>query len=338
MTEGHVVVTGANGFIGRHVCSKLIEAGRTVTACVREGADDSTLDNCLGAMKLCRFLPGQEARLAKVFDQANAVIHLAGRAHVMHETVSDPLAEFRKVNVRFTSNLASLAVRSGVKRFIYLSSIKVNGEATEGRPFLADDPPGYCDPYGQSKWEAEEALQDTAAGSGMEWVIVRPPLVYGPHVGGNFLALMKHVFRRTPLPIGRLRNSRSLVSVYNLSDLLGVLVDHPNAANQRFLVSDAEDISTLGLVRQLATAMHRDSWLLPLPESFLKMLGSALGKRSAAQRLCSSLVLDRRKTAETLGWKAPEPFERSLRRTAEWFLSSAAALRLARRGKPREES
>jgi nucleoside-diphosphate-sugar epimerase len=316
-----VVVTGANGFIGQHLCRKLAESGREVTACIRERADEAVFGDHSGFLKVFRLSSlGLEADLSPVLRNAEAVIHLAGRAHVMRETAKNPLSEFRVVNVRGTENVASIAARSGVKRFIYLSSIKVNGEVTEGRAFQADDQPGYCDPYGQSKWEAEERLQEIAAGTTMEWAIVRPPLVYGPGVRGNFLALMNWVFRRIPLPFGSLHNSRSLVSVYNLSDLLCLLVDHPGAANRRFVVSDPEDISTPELVRRIAAALHRSPRILRCPKSALEMAGTLLGQKAAVQRLCSSLVLDRRKTSETLGWSAPLSLEWGLDRTAEWFL------------------
>jgi UDP-glucose 4-epimerase len=321
MKMKHVVVTGANGFIGQHLCRALVESGREVTACVREQVDASVFDDIYDSLRLCH-LPasGLGADLSPVLRNADVVIHLAGRAHVMHETAENPLSEFRKVNVGGTESLALAAAQSGVKRFIYLSSIKVNGEATDKRLFFADDRPGYCDPYGQSKWEAEECLVQIAAKTDMEWVIVRPPLVYGPEVRGNFLALMKCVFRRIPLPVGSLHNCRSLVSVYNLSDLLCLLLDHPGAANNRFLVSDREDISTPELVRRIAVALHCSAQIVHCPEAVLHLAGTLLRQSAAVQRLCSSLVLDREKTCKCLGWSAPITLDRGLDRTAEWFL------------------
>jgi nucleoside-diphosphate-sugar epimerase len=240
----------------------------------------------------------------------------------MHETAEDPLSEFRKVNLSGTESLALAAVRCGVKRFIYLSTIKVNGEATYAQPLFADDRPGYSDSYGQSKWEAEECLIRIAAKTDMEWVIVRPPLVYGPEVRGNFLALMKCVFRRIPLPVGSLHNSRSLVGVFNLSDFLCRLLDHPGAANNRFLVSDRNDVSTPELVRRMAAALHSSAQIVRCPEAVLHLAGTLLRQNAAVQRLCSSLVLDREKTSKYLGWSAPMTLEWGLDRTAEWFLSS----------------
>jgi nucleoside-diphosphate-sugar epimerase len=239
----------------------------------------------------------------------------------MRETADDPLSEFRRVNLDITKSFALAAVQCGVKRFIYLSSIKVNGEATDGRPFFADDQPGFSDCYGQSKWEAEECLVQIATETDMEWVIVRPPLVYGPEVRGNFLALMKCVFRRMPLPVGSLHNCRSLVSVYNLNDLLCLLVDHSGAANNRFLVSDREDVSTPDLVRRMAVALHCSAQIVRCPEKVLYLAGNLLRQNAAVQRLCSSLVLDREKTNKCLGWSAPTTLDWGLDRTAEWFLS-----------------
>jgi nucleoside-diphosphate-sugar epimerase len=318
----HVVVTGANGFIGNHVCRQLVQSGKKVTACIRAQADASLLAGIPGPLSIHRMRSlGGDSDLARVFSSAEGVIHLAGRAHVMHETAAHPLDEFRKVNVGGTEALASMAAEQGVKRFIYMSSIKVNGEATDGRPFHADDAPGYSDPYGQSKWEAEERLRQIAAGTNMQWVVVRPPMVYGPGVRGNFLTLFRSVFRRLPLPLGSLHNRRSLVSVFNLSDFVCLLLDHPAAANSRFLVSDQQDLSTSDLLRRMAQALHCPSRILPCPAAALHMVATVLGRRSATQRLCSSLVVDTQKNSDFLHWSAPTTLGWGLSRTAEWFLT-----------------
>jgi nucleoside-diphosphate-sugar epimerase len=322
MILGRVVVTGANGFIGSHLCRRLVESSKEVTACIRAQADASLLAAIPGHLRIHRIPSvGGDADLARIFLSADAVIHLAGRAHVMRETVAAPLDEFRKVNVGGTANLASLAAQQGVKRFIYMSSIKVNGEATNGHPFRADDPPGFSDPYWQSKWEAEERLRQIAAGTTMQWVVVRPPLVYGPGVRGNFLTLLRAVFRGFPLPLGSLHNRRSLVSVFNLSDFVCLLLDHPAAANSRFLVSDQHDLSTPDLLRSIAQALHRPSRILPCPEAALHVAAAVLGRRSATQRLCSSLVVDTQKATDSLRWSAPTTLSWGLSRTAEWFFT-----------------
>ena len=258
----------------------------------------------------------------KAFENADVVVHLAGRAHVMRETQKDPISEFRKVNVDGTQSMVQSALRYGVQRFLYISSIKVNGEETKGRAFTADDPPGFVDPYGQSKWEAEESLKEITKGSTLEWVIVRPPLVYGPGVRGNFLSLLNLAYRGIPLPLGSVRNRRTLVSVYNLCDLLCVLVDHPAAANQCFLVGDTEDLSTPDLIRAVGTALGRSPRIVAFPPSLLLKFSRLLGKEGVMQRLCSSLIVDRQKTSVFLDWRAPLSFNDGLQRTAEWFLAS----------------
>jgi nucleoside-diphosphate-sugar epimerase len=322
MSLKRVLVTGANGFIGRHLCRRLVEAGQEVTACIREEADTSVLTAISGPLKILR-IPSfaATADLAPVLSSVDRVVHLAGRAHVMRETVRNPLDAFRSVNVGGTESLASLAAQQGVRRFIYMSSTKVNGEATNGNPFCADDPPGYCGPYGQSKWEGEERLRQIAEEANMQWVIVRPPLVYGPAVRGNFLTLLRSVFRRLPLPLGSLHNRRSLVSVFNLSDFVCLLLDHPAAANNRFMVSDQHDISTPELLRCIAEALHCPSRVFPCPEAALRMAAALLGRRSATQRLCSSLVVDTQKATDSLCWSAPTTLSWGLSRTAEWFFT-----------------
>jgi UDP-4-keto-D-QuiNAc 4-reductase len=323
MNPKQVLVTGANGFIGQHLCRRLVESGQEVTACIREEADASVLTAIPGPLKILR-IPSLAATadLAPVLSSVEVVIHLAGRAHVMRETALNPLYEFRRVNVDGTEALASLAAKRGVRRFIYMSSIGVNGEATNGNPFCADDPPGYCGPYGQSKWEAEERLRQIAAEANMQWVIVRPPLVYGPGVPGNFLALLRSVFRGLPLPLGSLRNRKSLVSIFNLSDFVCLLLDHPAAVNNRFLVSDQDDISTPELIRGIALALHCPSRIIPCPEAALHMAAMVLGRGARIKRLSSSLVVDRQKGEQSLHWSAPTTLEYGLSRTAEWFLKT----------------
>ncbi len=329
MSDHRVVVTGANGFVGQHLCRRLVEAGKQVTACVRENADATRIQDLNGPLRLCRVSSlDSEIEVARIMRDADAVIHLASRVHVMQDRAADPLSEYRKVNVAATRTLARTAIQNGVRRFIYVSSVKVNGEATEQHSFSADDAPGYCDPYGQSKWEAEECLRQIASDTPMDWVILRPPLVYGPQVKGNFLTLMKFVMRRLPLPLGSVQNKRSLVSVYNLSDLLCRLVDHPAAANNRFLISDPEDISTPDLIRRIAEALRRPPRIMRCPESLLTLTGSLFRQEAAMQRLCSSLVLDKQKTRELLGWTPPFDLNSGLDFTARWFREATARMAL----------
>jgi UDP-glucose 4-epimerase len=252
-----------------------------------------------------------------------AIIHLVARVHVMHDPEPEPLKAFREINVKGTERLCRQACEMGVRRFIFVSSIKVNGEATNGHAFRADDAPNFQDPYGQSKWEAEERLKSIAEEAGMEWVVVRPPLVYGPGVRGNFLTLLSCVSRGLPLPLGGVHNQRSLVGVQNLANLLNVVIDHPAAAGKRFLVKDGEDVSTPELIRKVAMALHRTPRLIPIPESLLLTAGTLLQRRPAVERLCGSLVVDTTETNAILQWTPPHSLDSGLQSTARWFLNGA---------------
>ena len=242
----------------------------------------------------------------------------------MNEQAAYPLAEFRRVNVDGTIRLARQAAQAGVKRFIFLSSIKVNGEATQlGHPFLADQPPAPEDPYGISKREAEEGVRVLAQETGMEVVIIRPPLVYGPGVKANFLAMMRWLKRGIPLPLGAVtENRRSLVALDNLVDLIVTCLGHPAAANQTFLVSDAESLSTAALLRRMGDAIGRPTRLIPVPVPMLQLGAGLLGKRGMAQSLCGSLEVDISKTRDLLGWTPSISVDEGLRQTAEAFMQS----------------
>lgn len=251
----------------------------------------------------------------------DVVIHCAARVHVMLEQATDPLIEFRRINVEGTLNLARQAALGGVRRFIFLSSIKVCGEVTRsGWSFTADDPVSPSDPYGISKLEAEQGLLALAKESGMEVVIIRPVLVYGPGVKANFLSMMKWLNKRAPLPFGSIHNRRSLVALDNLVDLIVTCIDHTAAANQVFLVSDGEDMSTTDLLRRLGDAMVKPARLIPVPAWLLKLGAMLIGKKAMAQRLCSSLQVDITKTRELLGWTPPVSVDEALRKTAKHFL------------------
>ena len=243
------------------------------------------------------------------------VIHLVARVHVMHDTETDPVTAFCVVNLQGTLNLARQAAASGVKRFVFISSVKVNGESTEpGHAFTEDDAPNPQDAYGQSKHEAEQGLRQLSADTGMEVVIIRPPLVYGPGVKANFAALMRAVQRGWPLPLGAVYNQRSLVALDNLVDLIVTCITHPQAANQTFLVSDGEDLSTPDLIRRMARAMNRPARLLPVPVWALKAGALLLGKGDAVQRLCGNLQVDISKSRTLLGWNPPVSVDEGLRR------------------------
>lgn len=241
----------------------------------------------------------------------DTVIHLAARVHMMNDTSTDPLAEFRRVNTEGTLNLARQAAEAGVRRFIFLSSVKVNGETGFFRESDVEDPQ---DPYAISKCEAEQGLRRIAAETGMAVVIIRPPLVYGPGVKANFQSLMRAVGKGVPLPLGAIDNRRSLVGIDNLVDLIVTCIDHPAAANETFLVSDGEDLSTPELVRRIARALGKPARLFPVSPALLKAAATLLGRREAVERLLSSLQVDISKTRDLLGWRPPVSVDAGLTR------------------------
>ncbi|MDQ6717856.1 MAG: NAD-dependent epimerase/dehydratase family protein [Gemmatimonadota bacterium] len=264
---------------------------------------------------------GENADWRVALGGVTTVVHTAARVHQMHDKAADPLAEFRAVNTLGTLALARQAAASGTQRFVFVSSIKVNGEETSpGAPFAADDPPSPRDPYGISKSEAEIALRELGRETGMEIVIVRPVLVYGNGVGGNFLTMLRWVARELPLPLGSVHNLRSIVARANLADLLATCVVHPAAANDIFLVSDDEDISTTELIRRLAAGMGKRARLIPVHPAALSAAARIAGKKDVAHRLLSSLQVDISKTRRILGWSPPVSSSMALAETAREFL------------------
>lgn len=317
-----VLVTGASGFIGKRLVATLETRGRDVRAAVRTTASmpgrskhDSVLVGDIDATT------SWKTALAGV----ETVIHLAARVHVMQDRVRDPLAEFRRVNVEGTLNLARQAVEAGVRRFVFISSIKVNGEATlPGQAYTADDTPAPADAYGVSKLEAERALLDLAKTTALEVVIIRPVLVYGAGVGANFQSMVRWVNRGVPLPLGAIDNRRSLVALDNLVDLIITCADHPRAAGQVFLVSDGEDLSTSMLLRRTASVLGKPARLIPVPAGILMAGARLLGKQDFSQRLCGSLQVDIAKTRELLGWTPPVTVDAGLAQAVQGFLRKEA--------------
>jgi len=256
---------------------------------------------------------------------ADALVHLAARVHVMRDTAADPLAEFRRVNTEATLALARAALRHGVRRFVFLSTIKVNGEHTDGAPFSERDAPHPADPYAISKWEAEQGLGQIAEHGALELVVLRPPLVYGAGVKGNFLRLMKLVARGVPLPLGGVANRRSLIYAGNLASAIERAASAEPAVRGTFLVSDGVDLSTAELVRKLGDAMGRRARLFSLPPALLAALGSALGKGDEVSRMIESLRLDCAALKRQFQWIAPFTVEQGLQDTADWFARARAA-------------
>lgn len=310
-----VLVTGASGFVGEATCSRLVTQGMNVVGAVRRLP--------------VRPLPGVDYRIVAALAAStdwwdalsgvDTIIHCAARVHVMRETADDPLVVFRVVNVAGTEQLARQAAMAGVRRFVFLSSVKVNGEGTVAA-YRETDIPAPEDAYGISKYEAELVLREIAQETGLEVVTVRSPLIYGPGVKANFRALMHAVVRGVPLPLGAIHNRRSMVALDNVVDLIVTCIGHPAAANETFLVSDGDDISTTELIRRLAYAMGRPARLVSVPETVLMACATFLGKREVARRLCGTLQVSIAKVREVLGWVPPVSVDEGLRRTAEHCL------------------
>ncbi len=312
-----IAVTGSTGFVGAKLVSALVLNKVQGSLFLRakgnviKGFNTFITPTINGSTQ---FMEG--------LHRIDCVIHCAARVHVMNDSSNDALEEFREVNTYGTINLAQQAADAGVKRFIFISSVKVNGESTElGAPFSPDDTYVPTDHYGLSKYEAEVGLRKIANETGMEVVIIRPPLVYGPGVKANFATMMKWVNRGLPLPLGGIQdNKRSLVAVDNLVDLIICCIDQPNAANQTFLVSDGDDISTTGLLQHMAMALNVSSRLLPIPVYWFTLAVKLMGKPAISQRLCGSLQVDISKTKTLLNWQPPYSSDECMRKTAEAFL------------------
>jgi nucleoside-diphosphate-sugar epimerase len=316
-----VLVTGASGFVGNATCVRLVLQGMNVIGTVRHLPT--------------RPLPEVDYRLVGDLDAntdwrdaltgVGTIVHCAARVHVMREMTADPLQEFRRVNVGWTERLARTAASQGVHRFVYLSSVKVNGEETV-TPFTEQDFPHPQDPYGVSKWEAEQALARVSMQTGMETVVIRSPLVYGPGVRGNFLQLLNILRRGMPLPLASIRNQRSLVYLGNLADALARCIQDPRAAGQTYLICDGEDLSTPELVRRLSLAMENSVCLWPCPTSLLYWMGQAAGKRGVIDRLVGSLQVNSSKIQAELDWHPPFSVDAGLSETAAWFCARTTNL------------
>lgn len=309
-----VLLTGASGFVGKAVLKTAHQRGLNIRPVFR------SLDSAKGYPEavLVSGLDGA-ADWSQALQGVDVVIHAAARAHIMREEALDPLDEYRRVNVQGTLNLARQAAAAGVGRFVFISSIKVNGEATAPRrPFTADDAPAPEDAYGLSKAEAEAQLKLLAQETGMEVTIIRPPLIYGPGVKGNFASLISWMRRGLPLPLGGVtHNRRSLVSLDNLVNLILVCTGHPKAANQTFLVSDGEDLSTTELLRKVGKALRQPARLLWVPAGLISLMAALLGKKAISERLVGSLQVDIRKTCEMLDWTPSGAVDECLRRAVE---------------------
>lgn len=314
----HVLVTGATGFVGRFLCSRLLAEGFSVRATLLSSETSASLVTGVEPVTIQPL--GSDTHWQHALTGIDTIIHLAARVHIMDDPSADPLTEFRKVNTEGTKQLANEAAKAGVKRLVFISSIKVNGEETE-LPYTENSPTQPTDPYGISKWEAEQALRQIEKETGLEVVVVRPTLVYGPGVKANFFNMLKAVQRGVPLPLASIANQRSLIYVGNLVDALAVCATHPAAVGQTYLVSDGEDVSTPELIRRTAAALGVPARLLPFPPSLMHLAGKLTGKSAAVNRLTGSLTVDSSKIRRELGWMPPFTMEEGLRETAAWFRS-----------------
>ena len=312
----NMLITGATGFIGTALSLRMIHKGWQVRGAVRSLSDQARLPSGVEAVSAGSV--GPDTVWAHALSGVDIVVHLAARTHVTHEVDVDPLIAYRMINVAATERLARAAVAAGVKRFIYLSSVKVNGEG-RAEPYTEQDMPAPEDPYGISKWEAEQALHRIAEETGMDVVILRPPLVYGPGVKANFLALINIVRCGIPLPFAGVQNRRSLLYIGNLVDAVITVCIRSEAAGQTYLVSDGVDVSTPELIRRIAGAFGRPARLFLFPVPVMRIVGRFLGKSSAIERLCGSLAIDSSKISRDLRWNAPFTMEQGLKETAEGF-------------------
>ncbi len=311
-----VLVTGASGFVGQTLCGVLAQSGCVVRAALRS---PRPMPPAVAESVVVGDHDGK-TRWDEALDQVDYVIHTAARVHILRDSPRN--AElYIDTNARGTECLAAASAAAGVRRLVLLSSVKVNGESTRVGAFRSGDRPGPEDAYAQSKWLAESGLKEVSSRTGMEAVIVRPPLVYGPGVRANFLRLIRWVEAGWPLPLGAVHNRRSLVSVWNLCDLLVRVLEHPGAAGETFMVSDGEDLSTPDLIRRIGAAMGKRVVLPPVPVSMLLMGGRLLGRGAEVERLCGSLAVDISSTRERLDWTPPVTVDEAIARTVRWYLA-----------------
>lgn len=313
-----IAITGSTGFIGSALLKKLVENKHDITAILRKPTPESNEQKTIIVPEISSTTKWTEKLMTY-----DIIIHCAARVHVMKDNSTNPLAEFRNINTFGTLNLAQSAADSGVKRFIFISTIKVSGEYTiPGKSFKSSQTPNPIDNYAISKFEAEQGLLEIGKKTGMEVVIIRPPLVYGPGVKANFQKLMEYVKKTIPLPLGAVNNSRSLVSMDNLIDLIATCVVHPKAANQIFLVSDDHDVSTTQLLKKLANALNKPSLLIPVPRPVFTFFSKLFGKQAIVNRLFESLQVDIEHTKNTLNWQPPISFDKALKKTATFYKNS----------------
>jgi nucleoside-diphosphate-sugar epimerase len=311
-----VLVTGATGFVGYSLCEILARSGFVIRAALRK---DLQVPASISEKTVVGDITGTTDWRAALRG-VDLVLHMAATVHVFDDPRVD-LDRYIETNARGTEQLAIASAQAGIRRFQYLSSVKVLGETSGDRAYTEKDEPRPHDDYGKSKWLAEKYLTNIASQTGMEAVIVRSPLVYGPRVRANFLSLLHWIDREWPLPLGAIENNRSLVSVWNLCDLLVRLLQHPNAPGHSWMVSDGEDVSTPELIQRIAKAMNRHARLVPIPVGLLRLVGDLSGRRAEVMRLCDSLTVSIERTCRELDWHPPIKLDEALARTIAWYRS-----------------
>lgn len=311
-----ILVTGATGFVGRALVACLVTSSHQVRAANRaqgHGLPPAVENHPVGDI-------GPETDWRKALDGMDVVVHLAARVHMMGQVGPESESAYRRINTEGTRRLALNAAEAGVKRIIFLSTVKVLGKTCGAQPWSDASPPAPADPYAVSKWEAEQVLFEIGAANGLEVVILRPPLVYGPGLRGNFLRIMQLCRWPLPLPFGAIDNRRSLIYVGNLVDAILQSLDQPSVAGNAFLISDGNPVSTQDLIQGLCRAMGHRAFLVPVPVSLLRRIASLAGRKADIERLTESLVIDDSRFSETVGWKRPFSFERALCTTVDWYL------------------
>ena len=313
-----ILITGVNGFVGHAVCKRLRKDGLHVLAGTTRGLNSEAGPERVPMYHVPEM--GPDTDWTQAVSNADIVIHLAARVHIMNEKSLNPFEEFHQVNSEGTRTLASQAAAAGVKRFVFISTAKVAGETSPDSGFAEINCAKPEDNYGGSKWEAEQALTDIAKTTAMEVVILRPPLIYGPGVKGNFKALFTAIQSGMILPLGSIKNTRSLLFVGNLADAIATVTTHPDAGNQTFFLSDDEKISTPELIRKISAALGKKPRILNFPLSLVRVAGALIGKSSVLQRLIRSLTVDSNHIKTHLGWQPPFSMEDGLKETADWFV------------------
>jgi len=315
----NVLVTGANGFIGSELSRRMLAEGWGVRGAIRSSAKKHRLPQGINAIEIGNIDSHTEWETAVC--GIDTIVHLAARVHMMDDITSDPITAFRNINVAGTKRLAQTAESKKVRRFVYVSSIKVNGEGRSD-PYTTEDYPSPVGPYAISKFEAEEELHRIAANTGFEVVILRPPLVYGPGVKANFLKLIRIVDRGIPLPLAMAKNHRSMIYLKNLVDAILLCIIHPEAAGKTFLLSDGKDVSIAELIQMISSALGRPSRLFPLPPELLRFLAKVTGRSNAVSRLLDSLIVDCSRIRTELDWTPPYSMKEGLEETANWYLQT----------------